>query len=308
MSFKLNFLNSLVIPPLFSSSLPNVEDFLGQLCNDEAGQTSPLLHLLSCGLIHASFPFSFDIRSLDCYLLLYTVEGAGELWTEKCTFSLSSSSLLFLDCNTHFRLSISDTPWSYYAFFMTGETLSYYYQALLSGQAFYTSAFDSHEIQDTLKHILSISQENSAFSKLSISNLLNSLLTDCILTASNVPCAPAIPAYLPEVRLLLEQDFQTLHSLDTLASRFSVNKYRLCREFSMHYGIPPLKYLNRQRILAAAKLLQHTDLKIHQIGEQVGIENTNHFISLFRKMYQMTPLEYRHRTAAEIRKKRTESS
>lgn len=56
---------------------------------------------------------------------------------------------------------------------------------------------------------------------------------------------------------------------------------------------PPLQYLNEKRVDAAKELLLTTDYRIHEIGSIVGIDNTNHFIYLFKKFTGMTPLTFR---------------
>ena len=43
----------------------------------------------------------------------------------------------------------------------------------------------------------------------------------------------------------------------------------------------------------AEHFLLTTDHKVHVIGAMVGIENTNHFITLFKKFTGTTPQEYR---------------
>ena len=45
----------------------------------------------------------------------------------------------------------------------------------------------------------------------------------------------------------------------------------------------------------AEHLLNDTDLKVHEVAERVGIENTTHFINLFKRKHKMTPAAYRNR-------------
>lgn len=54
--------------------------------------------------------------------------------------------------------------------------------------------------------------------------------------------------------------------------------------------------MNRIRIEKAKELLISTDEKIVEISQMVGIENTNHFIRLFKEKTGVTPLTYRRET------------
>ena len=61
-----------------------------------------------------------------------------------------------------------------------------------------------------------------------------------------------------------------------------------------------MHYLNHQRILAAKRLLLTTDMSVHEVGSQVGIENTNHFINLFKKETGATPLSFKQAAPVSI--------
>lgn len=48
------------------------------------------------------------------------------------------------------------------------------------------------------------------------------------------------------------------------------------------------------------RLLLTTDLSVHEVGSQVGIENTNHFINLFKKDTGTTPLSFKQAAPVSI--------
>ena len=101
------------------------------------------------------------------------------------------------------------------------------------------------------------------------------------------------PPFLAEIRNYLDASLAEPFRLDDLEERYHMSKYRICHEFSAAFGVPPLKYLNRKRLEAAANLLLTTDKKVHEISLEVGFENTNHFISLFKREMGTTPQAYR---------------
>lgn len=295
MNIKGAFLNALAATPKFPAGY-NLEDFPGVVHTVESDNTSPLFSLLSAGTTQATFPFSFDIRSLDCFLFLYTKAGCGKLVIGNQVYSLMPSSLLFLDCRERFRLDIAIEPWEYEIFFVTGNSLSYYYSLLPDTKPAIINALPFSQTALALEKLLQLTGTNSTAANLMISSLITCVLTNCIteiLTQDMQP--PQIAAYLSELKSLFDSAFQESYSLDELAEEFHISKYRLCREFGAAFGMPPLKYLNHKRIEIAGHLLLTTNLKIHEVGSKVGIDNTNHFISLFRQFNGTTPLEYKQR-------------
>ena len=91
------------------------------------------------------------------------------------------------------------------------------------------------------------------------------------------------------------------HSLEYFEQTLGISRYRLCREFSATFHTSPLQYLQGKKIEAAKSLLLSTDNPIHEVGAMVGIDNTNHFIHLFKKHTGVTPFVYRQNAPQSIR-------
>ncbi|MBU5474672.1 AraC family transcriptional regulator [Roseburia sp. MSJ-14] len=86
-----------------------------------------------------------------------------------------------------------------------------------------------------------------------------------------------------DLKIWCDTHYSEKFSLDELAESFRISKYKLCRDFSSYFHVSPLQYLNNRRIDYAKKLLLSTNNRIYEIGNAVGIENTNHFINLLNK-------------------------
>lgn len=292
MNIKTSFLKSLTSAPKLSSG-HRPEEFLGHVYSEEVNSDSSFLRILSGGMIQASSPYSFDIRSLDCYMLLYTKSGCGKLLIQNQVYTLMQSSLLFLDCHERFRLDIAIAPWEYQILFITGNQLKNYYDLLPGGTAI-MPLLPYSETALCLEKLAVFDISEQTASVLSASSLLNTIITGCVVyqLTDNSP-SQLISSYLSEMKELFDTNFQENYSLDDLEEHFHISKYRLCREFGAAFHMPPLQYLNRKRIEVAKHLLLTTSLKVHEVGSRVGIDNTNHFISLFKKFTGQTPLEYK---------------
>lgn len=86
-----------------------------------------------------------------------------------------------------------------------------------------------------------------------------------------------------------DQDLQ----LDNIAAGVGLSLGFFHRAFRQTTGETPLRYIRRQRIEEAMRLLALQDLSITEIGMKVGFLSPSHFAQLFRRQTGMTPSRYR---------------
>jgi Response regulator containing CheY-like receiver domain and AraC-type DNA-binding domain len=82
-------------------------------------------------------------------------------------------------------------------------------------------------------------------------------------------------------------------SVHYLADLFGITPNYLSKLFKEHAGSNFVDYLIEERMRAAGSLLLETPLKLNDIAEQVGYTNFSSFLRNFKKVYGMTPTEYR---------------
>jgi AraC-like DNA-binding protein len=82
-------------------------------------------------------------------------------------------------------------------------------------------------------------------------------------------------------------------TLAAVARVAGLSPYHFSRVFRTHLGMGPHQYLVRLRIDHAARLLRTTSLPVTRICYDVGFHSLSHFITVFRRVTGMTPLEYR---------------
>ncbi len=82
-------------------------------------------------------------------------------------------------------------------------------------------------------------------------------------------------------------------SLKTLSSSLGVSPAYLGQLFREETGKYFNDFLTEVRMKAASNLLLETDLKINEIVTRVGIPNQSYFNRIFKKLYGVSPVEYR---------------
>lgn len=80
-----------------------------------------------------------------------------------------------------------------------------------------------------------------------------------------------------------------------LARVAGLSRAHFSREFTRAFGEPPHRYLLTRRLERAAALLRDTDRGVAEVCCIVGLSSVGSFTTSFRRMYGMTPLQYRRR-------------
>ncbi|NKL55072.1 helix-turn-helix domain-containing protein [Rhizobium leguminosarum] len=92
---------------------------------------------------------------------------------------------------------------------------------------------------------------------------------------------------------LLRESLDKQVTLDQLAAAAGLSKFHLLRAFKRRYGETPAQRLNRYRMEEGCRLLSSTRNTITVIAFACGYENATHFATAFRRMFGLSPTEYR---------------
>lgn len=260
-----------------------------------------LPYLISSRDVSVTSPFSYEAAGLDAYCLLYITKGAGTLYCDNtaqvnAAYDLTRGSLAFIDCHADHKLVCRHNIWEYTICFVSSPVTGYYHKKLqtLGGCIFKLGS--NADLLSLWDKLLKTQIDDEAHG-LMRSRILMDLYTQLYLARSmELSNSYHVPSYIVDMKKSFDTAYDEQYSLDELAQKYDVNKYRLCREFAQYYEDTPLQYLNNVRLEKAKELLLHSDEKVVTIGQMVGIENTNHFIRLFKEKNGVTPLAYRRET------------
>ena len=82
-------------------------------------------------------------------------------------------------------------------------------------------------------------------------------------------------------------------SLTQLGDYMDMSPVYLCSLFKKRNGISFTEYVTDMRMTEACRLLRETEMKVFEISQAVGLPNNQYFTTRFKKLFGMTPLEYR---------------
>lgn len=92
---------------------------------------------------------------------------------------------------------------------------------------------------------------------------------------------------------LMEGNPSRTFSLGAMAESVNLSPPYFCFLFKSIMGVPPLRYLKTLRMREATTLLTTTFLSVKEIVRRVGGTDESHFVRDFKRIYGVTPSEYR---------------
>ena len=98
------------------------------------------------------------------------------------------------------------------------------------------------------------------------------------------------------LRRVLEHISANVHRdprLVELSTIAQMSVFHFARLFKLSTGLPPHRFVLRQRIEHAKRLLAGADVPIATIGRGLGFRTPSHFANVFHRMTGVTPSAYR---------------
>lgn len=100
------------------------------------------------------------------------------------------------------------------------------------------------------------------------------------------------------VLALMNRSYSAQLSLSDLAKCACLHPTYFNQVFKRVVGMPPMKFLEQQRLRRAQELLAQSALTVAEIGEQVGYQDPYYFSRAFRKRTGLAPSAYRNQVHA----------
>ena len=291
MDFVHLLMHGLVEIPSTTTSMP-ITHYLPKNTTMDGELSAYLFYPQASGHISMPAGLHLSFHPLPTYGILYVARGTGHIIFGHHQYTLSGNSFVLFDGREGFSFAAT-TNLEYDLLYFNGSPALCYYEELSRLNGLYISSLSSSGLSSYLRPLL---PKGSAFlSPFVFHRMLTDFLSELIDYSTATEPGDAVPDYLRQLREYLDENFFKDISLESLESLFGVNRYRICREFRENFEQPPLQYLHSARIAKAKILLAETTLKVHEIGYQVGYENTNQFIHHFKKITGWTPAAYRER-------------
>jgi AraC-like DNA-binding protein len=269
--------------------------FVSGLSQLDADSGVGLIRLSSAVVPTGGFTVSLTDASVLCYSLL----GEGELVTDGRELKCRKYDCVWIggDRRVHLRAA-PGKPWECAFIRVHGHPDSVLYAETcrrLRQEGFLSLTFGAGtRFRSYVWQLLSVRTEASPKADDLYHHLLLGLFMEVELAVINASARQlVVPDTIAAIQGYLDTNYPRDISLDELSRLFSISKFHMCREFKRYVGKSPNDYLIDLRLDKAKEMLTDTKRTIAEIGQLVGVPNTNHFLYLFKSREGITPSAFR---------------
>ena len=232
------------------------------------------------------------------HILIYCTDGKGWYEIEGERKGLSANQALIIPRQqAHVYGAVSDDPWSIHWVHFVGASGDYYVNLLKKGaytlliesdmkaqlEALFTACRDAFIANFLLQRMIYASQ--------TLHHLLGYLFF------SNRAFSPLLRSSrfrsIDDTISFLHNHISRQLTLDDMVRHSQLSKSHFIRLFKDQTGHSPMDYFIRLKMQHACMLLAFRELRIGQIGMELGYKDPYYFSRAFRKVIGMSPMAYR---------------
>lgn len=235
-----------------------------------------------------------SLHTHTCAELFFITGGHGAFQVQQDRFPVAINDLVVINTRVpHTEISQSDSPMEYVVLGVEGlETL-----ADLGGCALLHLLGEQEPVSACLRQITREIRERQPGCDEVCQKLLEIILLRLLrredFALSSAPEGPRGSRECDLVRRYIDNHFKENLTLDQLAGMVHMSKYYLSHSFRKEFQTSPISYLISRRIQESRFLLRETDLRLSQIAQILGFSSLSYFSQSFRRLENMSPLEYR---------------
>jgi len=229
------------------------------------------------------------------YILLYCVDGEGQVTMNHQVYHLIPNTFLIIPRQTAHRYKSSAThPWSiYWVHFSGTNAAAIYSRSLEEGQIQVQSVpYDENRIK-AFDQLFSILAHSFNIKELEVVNIkLQHFIASLIYYKQINPVTFDNDSVSLSIAFM-KNNLDKRLKMETFAQHqgFSVSHY--IRVFRQKTGASPINYFNLLKVQQSCQYLYFTDRSIKEISNSLGFDDQYYFSRLFTKLMGLSPLNYR---------------
>lgn len=254
------------------------------------GEQKANISISRCGLFTGKGQFSMNYIAPYPFIYLF-LNGETSVEIDDKSYTATKGDILFVFEGQHKKLHESSAqPLENYYLDLQGNAVEQILQSMGVNREQQFFHGESHELLQAIMEKIFRELETKQ-----LNPLKQSLLSWQVLEAIQLQLPQKKEIHddpCEEIRLLIQKDFRYSLSINEIADKFQLSRSTIFRQFKKRFGLSPKQYLEKLRLEFAYNQLSIQDISIKEIAFNSGYNSVNHFIRMFKKRYETTPLKH----------------
>lgn len=248
---------------------------------------------------HARFHHRTRKQGAKEHILIYVTNGSGQVSVGKERHSLYKNEGIIIPKDTPHQYSANDTDaWTIYWVHFVGTKAQFLVNRFGNKFSLRTHHCEREDVRISLFkdliHTLSrgYTKPNLEYVSLSFQQLLASMLyPEQFMHHLNVKDSDTISKSISFMKTHVGESL----SLAQLADQAGLSVAHYSKLFTQKTGFSPVDHFIQLKIQHACQLLDITQLYVKEVAQQLGYQDPYYFSRIFKKIMQVSPVEYRRR-------------
>lgn len=233
-------------------------------------------------------------------ILIYVIDGNGVISVGGVEAPISANQFIIIPKGTpHFYMADEKSPWSIYWLHFKGKNSSVFAESHAQPETIAPSSVSRiddrkqlfHEIIDVLT--LGYSPDNLEYANLCLGYLLASFHYINQFRIINYATEKDI---VQKATIYMKQNLEKILTLEELSAQFGLSASHFSRLFRRKTRYSPMHYFIQLKIQYACQLLDYSNLRIHEIANEIGYTDAYYFSRIFKKVMGTSPKIYRNKS------------
>jgi AraC-like DNA-binding protein/uncharacterized RmlC-like cupin family protein len=245
----------------------------------------------------AKYHYRERLHGCDQDILIYCQEGAGSVIIKNEEYKIKPGNFFIIPRGVPHEYAADErSPWTiYWAHFRGTNTKAMLDNFLAQNENYFgyveyqesrTRLFE--EMYSNLE--MGYSNDNLCYANMCLPHFLSSFIYK-----ENYNLSPRKQSknQINQSIHYMKQHIDEMLSLQEMAASINLSASHFSFVFKKSTGFPPIEYFNHLKVQKACQYLLFTDLRVKEIADKLGIEDSYYFSRMFTKVIGVSPGTYR---------------
>ncbi len=229
--------------------------------------------------------------------LVYTLEGEGRFSEKKREHVLSTGKAFLAqicDQDTSYYYPLEGkVPWRFIWTAFHGDTAAAMVNSIVKNYGYVFDLPRERGIIKELEAYKSYRNAIRAFSPLAGAKFVMDVIASVDESLGFRDVELSRSDLVRDAQTFIIENISENVGVNEIAERLGISREHFSRVFHEQTGISPNRYIIKEKIRLACSLLKETKLDCKEIAQRTGYDNPASFNRVFRKVLNMTPMEFK---------------